>query len=665
MSQASSAGRTSQRRASADTCRPEDTIVRAAIHPAIGIARVGDSTEDPFIGPEVVDSPRCGIEQYRDATGALRRQAARFRIYAYNAAGKVVRELTPDNATITWRVHLANKKAAWYCFRWALDLPEVADYSFPLRNPDIKGGARSALVIDPGARHIAGKATQGPRYKFDTGKFKQVPVPLGELRTDEHGRLLVLGGSGFSGSPSGADIYVPKDPATFGNPADWFDDVSDGPVTAEVKIGNRSIPTDKSWVVVAPPNYAPDLVGWRTLYDLLVETYITAGWFKMPTEVSFTQHILPILRRLSQLQWVNAGFAAMFGRGCPMDFEKPTLLAKLAWRPVGKEHDHYQALRQTIFKAFRSARKENYEPGTWPWLYGDSVRLPPLNSPNKHVTLSPIWERLLDCWADGEFVDDYTTRRSSRPEADIDKLPLQQRPAMLDKAALHFCVADAFHPGCELSWTMRHPTMYEKPFRIRHREADEPESDPGLQINSDLALRVGGPLYAQGPGDLTKWLSVPWQVDTAFCRAGYNAEYDPYLPSYWPARVPNQVLTECDYCTVMNTSLSRSIRKAAFHRRLNWIRDLPDDEVKVMLEMVRIYGAMGIVVARPGPKGDPDFPQTIWVESRASDRMKDLLLEAAAIVDPDDPKLIRRLARAGWRSRAQLEAFRTARFRSR
>ena len=37
----------------------------------------------------------------------------------------------------------------------------------------------------------------------------------------------------------------------------------------------------------------------------------------------------------------------------------------------------------------------------------------------------------------------------------------------LDKAALHFCLADAFHPGCELTWPMRHASLYSAPFRIR------------------------------------------------------------------------------------------------------------------------------------------------------------------------------------------------------
>jgi hypothetical protein len=49
--------------------------------------------------------------------------------------------------------------------------------------------------------------------------------------------------------------------------AAWFDDTSDGPVTAKVSIDGKSVPVDGAWVVIAPPNYAPGLVGWRTLYE--------------------------------------------------------------------------------------------------------------------------------------------------------------------------------------------------------------------------------------------------------------------------------------------------------------------------------------------------------------------------------------------------------------
>ncbi|WP_431079733.1 LodA/GoxA family CTQ-dependent oxidase [Sinorhizobium meliloti] len=181
----------------------DSIIVRAAIHPAIGIARIGDSKTEYFIGPELVEAPvdPTSVDPFRDSTGAIKRQAARFRVYGYNAAGGVVRELTSENAAINWTAHVANRKAQWYQFQYALDIPEAVnapDNKFPLRNPGVRN--RSTLAIDPGPRSISGSnRAGGPEYAFDTGTFqaratKPVTVPLGEIRTDEMGRLIFLGG---------------------------------------------------------------------------------------------------------------------------------------------------------------------------------------------------------------------------------------------------------------------------------------------------------------------------------------------------------------------------------------------------------------------------------------------------------------------------------------
>src|ERR1700691_587852 len=73
----------------------DSTIVRAAIHPGIGIARIGNSQGGYFIGPEITTPPPQAADYYRDQTGAIKRQAARFRVYGYNAAGDVGGAPTP------------------------------------------------------------------------------------------------------------------------------------------------------------------------------------------------------------------------------------------------------------------------------------------------------------------------------------------------------------------------------------------------------------------------------------------------------------------------------------------------------------------------------------------------------------------------------------------
>jgi hypothetical protein len=647
--------------------QPKDrVIVRAAIHPAIGIARVGDSLTDYYIGPQVTEPAPAEPGFYRDATGALKREAALFRVYGYNAAGQVVSELTADSANIVWTAHLANRKSQWYQFQVALDIPDAAGQAMPRRNPKTPVAERDRLAIDPGPRDISGKSVSGgPEHLFDTGKFKDTVVPLGEIQTDKAGRLLVLGGHGKSGSPSDAPIFDPDHPDSFNNADDWYDDISDGPVTATVSINGRSIPVDHAWVVVGPPNYGTDVIGWRTMYDLLTDTYVECGWLPMPETTSFTNDILPFLSRLTNLQWVNKGFAALFGKGGPMDFDNPDFIAKLAKAPEPNDRntprDVWAELRRSILNSFRPFDSQSYEPRMWPWLYGDAYGSSTLDSPRNVLALPSVQQTMLQRWADGDFIGDWNP--DALPPRSIDKVPLADQPAMLDKAALHFCLADAFHPGCEMTWPLRHTSMFEKPFRFRLRPQGESEPDYGKKLTPAIALQPGGPLYDQMPGTISRWMALPWPCDTAFCRSGYSGGFDPYVPSFWPARVPNQVLTEDEYQVVMDTTLPREERLAAFNNRVQWTRGLPTTTVEAMMKMVADFASMGVVEARKGIPSDPDFPAVIYVESIPHERVEALKAHATSLrtAAPSGPPTPAQLA--GWESEEHREAFAAVRMR--
>ena len=646
----------------------DKVIVRAAIHPAIGVARVGDSRTELYIGPQVTEPAPREPGFYRDATGALKRQAAEFRVYGYNAAGDVVSELTADSADIVWTAHVANSKAHWYQFQLALDTPDAAGQSMPRRNVGIKGAERSRLAIDPGPRSIRGKLISGgDEHLFNTGKFKDTVVPLGEIRTDFAGRLQVLGGYGQSASPSGAPIYTPSDANSFNNADDWYDDISDGPITATVSINGRSIPVQHAWVVTAPPNYGTEVVGWRTMFDLLTDSYIACGWLPMPPTTSFSKDILPLLQRLSNLQWVNRGFAAMFGKGAPMDFTDPAFLARLARAPApserGAPEDTWIDLRRAIVSSFRPFDPQSYEPRMWPWIYGDAFGSSAADALRNVLALPSVQQTLLQRWANGDFINDWDP--TVVPPQKIAEVPVAEQPAMLDKAALHFCLADAFHPGCEMTWPMRHTSMFEKPFRFRLRPAGAPDTDLGAGLTPALAMQPGGPLYDQMPGSISRWMALPWQGDTGFCRSGYAPSFDPYMPTFWPARVPNQVLTEAEYQVVMDTSKPREERLAAFNSRAFWTRGLPRDPVEAMMKMVTHFAHMGVVEAREGIPFDPDFPAAIYVESIPHERLAGLMKQAERLRAAGPPAPLTAAQQAGWEDEAHREAFAAVRVRTR
>ena len=160
-------------------------------------------------------------------------------------------------------------------------------------------------------------------------------------------------------------------------------------------------------------------------------------------------------------------------------------------------------------------------------------------------------------------------------------------------------------------------------------------------------------------------MALPWQGDTAFCRSGYDFEYDPFVPTFWPARVPNQVLTEEDYQTVINTSLPRAVRLKAFNHRPSWLRGVTHPSApapEVMMRMVAHFGALGVVVPRPGVKNDPDFPEVILVESLFASELKERAMEVSRFL-ADPPRPLTRAEIAGWASEEQHREFRSIRVR--
>ncbi|MFC4992737.1 LodA/GoxA family CTQ-dependent oxidase [Rubritalea tangerina] len=633
-------------------------IVRAEIHPSIGVGRVGNAEREYYLTPQVPNPAPKPPHSYRDATGAIKREAVQFRIYGYNAEGEVVAELTADNAQIEWQAHIANLKSAWYEFNGALDLPEAKSSKMPRRNPNmVSPEQRSTLAIDPGKRNISGKNTQTGAV-FDTGQFMGEAVYLGELHTDPQGRLIVLGGHGHSNSPTGMPAFNPAQENGFGNAIAWHDDTSDGPVDANVSINGKPIPVEGAWVAFAPPKFAPDIIGWRSMYELMEGLFIKNAMIDPPTTVSFTKHVYPILQRMSALQWVNAGFAAMFGADGPLNFNDPKLIDKLC--RIHGPRDAYAGLRREIYNAFRPSEKNpGANPRTWPWLYGDAFGSYDDDlSAEIYLLLPELLETSLKAWMLGKFDADWGTIPT--PPKDINDVPLADQPASLSKSSLHFCAADAFHPGIELTWPMRHITMYQAPFRIRRNQGELPKLDYGTYLTQETALAFDGPLNEQGPGSLTRWMLVPWQVDTAGCRSGYTKSYDDTIPSFWPAHVPNQVLTETDYQTLMDAEKSPSDRRNAFLHRESWYATIPtQSSLEQLSAMVTYFGKMGIIEARPGPSDLDGIPDTIYVQTLPQKLEKSVRAAAALASQKADTS---HLTQAGFNNEEERRAMHQMRF---
>ena len=585
-------------------------ITSCVIHPGIGVARVGNSRTDYFIGPEVPGLSPIPPGGYKDASGAVKRQAARFRIYGLNRAGNVVKEITAADAEITWTVHVANSKAAWYHFDTALDIPEAQPT--PRRNPAYLGSRRAALVVDPGRRTITG-ANQSAA--FDSGTFLDVPVALGEIRTDDQGRLLVLGGFGGAFTPWSSNL-----PSTSSDNEAWCDDVSDGPVSAKVTLkGGGTFEPYPAWVIVAPPDFAPQVPSVVTIYDVVMDTLqqwllgraghadATPLGTAPPPPVSFMDDIYPIFARLVRHQWVNYAFFVEYGWGSPTDMTAALLLRRLA-----DKSERQAEFRNLLFGRFRSPAYAMCEPHAIPPLYGDAMDV--TNSPRQWLAITGYQYGQLQQWAAGRFLDDWNPQRTL--PTSLDDVPLAGQPAALDRAALEGCAGGPFHPGCEATWIMRIKTIYHQFCRLRVRPQGLPTADYGDLLTPAHALGPNGPLdCGLGPGDITKWMSVPWHTDTASCRAGYDAAFDLYIPTFWPTVSPNHVLTEADYNVVIDQTQPTDARTAAFNNRPDWLRHIARPNQRDSLQlMLADWFRLAIITERPGTLSG-DFPQVMLVET--------------------------------------------------
>ncbi|MCP3405004.1 CTQ-dependent glycine oxidase GoxA [Bradyrhizobium sp. CCGB01] len=601
------------------------SIVRAAIFPAIGFSRVGNGDEW-FLAPEVpglMNEPAGGFKQ---GPSRIKKQVQRFRVYGYDDQGRVVRELGEADG-LRWTVHVANSKAAWYGYSNAMDGGDNAP-GIPgaLRNAAIEPARRGEmLVIDAGPVRIDGASKNADgrdaAYRM-AGKFwKTMPVTLGHLRTDEAGRLLAFPADGISESA------LPQNPVRdFTNNDGWHDDWCDGWVKANVRVGGTDIACEPAWVVCCGPKFAPQIEPIVSLYDAAREAMIASGHMKpLSAAVSFRRDVLPILRRSGMMQWiVQASYLSKAWIDLD-DLSDPAVVQSLA-DPTEKA----RPAREKVLAAFRKPGSDDRRPDALPPMLGDGVNFP--GSPTGWLTLTPTQYQILSHWAKGEFTDDLNDAAANAVEK-LDDMPLSLRPEALTRAALDACSGGAFHPGVEITWPVRHAALYRPttetplPFRIAISTRKSLVQDVGLQLNPQNVFAGhpnrkddGAPVGPQAPGDLTRWMGVPWQGDAFSCQSVLTAEGFP-TPVWWPALLPVDVLPEGFYKQMMRADLSAEERLRFYHSRVAWSRGAAGIGLHVeasytdgLRRMIELWTRMGVVVRRAGPKDVPGIPKDVFVE---------------------------------------------------
>lgn len=552
---------------------PLDDIVTCRIHPAIGIARVGNSESEFFIGPEIPGgaTPPPGGYKQSGSPGLLKRQAARFRVFGYDANDNIVQELSAAEADIVWTVSLKNKKAEWFPF----DGPagEHESRQGPRRNNGIND--RASLIIDAGQASISG--TNQPRKKMSgvlNAAAPAIPVMLGEIGTDDQGRLVVLGGLGRTES------WLPRNPIThYANNDGWFDDVADGPVTATVQLkasGRQVKDVRPAWVIVAPPDFAPEIANIVTLYDVIYEAALKRGFIKPLIRPSYDLQILPILTRAVMLQWTNPDSLKGHGPNRIGDF-----LNNPRWAKLGIPDPAFSDRRGELFSVVRNPAATGQDaidqasPSFMPRLAGDDSRTGELltGAFSTWLTVTRTQYGWLSQWKDGDFDKSGPTQ------------PAGITPDGLDRAALEACAGGAFYPGIEAGWIMRRESIYREAFRIDHNYADE--------------FEPGHPTIEAG--DITKRMACPWKADFFECRV-----------HWWPAQRPDNVLSQSTFAQVRQLDeqlanlapgspqfqqLLATRNQVYLAGRELWARPLPQSEPEGDNALVDVWSRLGIVAS--------------------------------------------------------------------
>jgi L-Lysine epsilon oxidase N-terminal/L-lysine epsilon oxidase C-terminal domain len=595
------------------------------IHPAIGAARVGNSAEY-YLAPETPGGQPldCNTGQpiytgpgvppqniYHDASGALKKQGARFKVFAYDNANpadpgtRVQAGTTKVNGktvtAIEWTVYLANKKASWFQFEQLTGSGMEGDLGYKKNNANNPGNknsnlpfnalrsnvslgissdpntindpSRRQLVLDPGPRTVSGPKAPAQEFALASKGLQPFNVTtLGRILTDADCNLIVLAGDGCSGTTD-----LPPTIDKYANNSGWFDDVSDGPVTGVLVLEDGSkVPIDTpSWVLCGPPKYAPEITNLVTLYDTMYDVFVqhfglNPGLFNNGFQASYqpsqASEIVPLLSRPNLYHYVAA--TGSFGT---------SQHAALPTQPPQQFAGSLQMVR--------APGQTNTRPNAMPLLAGDNPTISDFQVSN-FLTLTATQFFVLQQYAHGIF---------SQSAA-----PTPGEGVALDRANLENCVGGAFCPGIEMTWISRNTTIYmplpanpamSDAFRIKHKN-----------LSGGLTLTNGDDNdYSAGlePGDIIKYMAQPWQADFNECSAqpvppNDNPPPPPPPPSYWwwPAQRPFSVFPAHDPS-----------------QQVFWTRTSQNPtgyEFDEDLQMVTNWKDMGFIL-NIGPAGSPNF----------------------------------------------------------
>jgi hypothetical protein len=313
------------------------------------------------------------------------------------------------------------------------------------------------------------------------------------------------------------------------------------------------------------------------------------------------------------MQWVSSAAATREGWINVGDFSDVEYIKMLAQLPSKKTPKNNQ-LRDNAFKAFRDPNSAEMQQYGIPYMVGSGIDYQA--SPKRWYNMPDYQYWMLEQWHKGNYVNDFTGVPAQGPCV-IGDLPIEAQPEALTRAALEPLSGGNFHPGVELTWVLGHGELFEddEPFRIKLGDRPTLYQDIGPLITFDKVFPPTSgtydpddyPIGPQMPGDLTRWMGLPWQPDAFSCQ---NVNFANDFPTvvWWPALLPVDVMPEFAFKQMSRTNLAMDERLKFASVRVPWARGAAGIGYHAnasyfdgLNRMVFLVDQMGVVVKKDTP----------------------------------------------------------------
>ncbi|KAJ3568660.1 hypothetical protein NP233_g5566 [Leucocoprinus birnbaumii] len=620
-----------------------DDISYVEIFPPVGITRFGDSEDEFFLAPEVpghTDLP-YNLTKFRDDKQRIRRQAVRFRVYAYDDSNTLLGEINNQVATgdqgaekysLNWTVSVANRKAAHTAFQGRYANPPITTLRNPNVQPDIDLDDRTKLIIEAGGKisstsdvdfvNLGGTfQAEGPEPR--DVYLGQLQVDDGEQEDEKTGRLIFVPGTGHAECVTDPLHSQPEIVSEFDS-NNWFDSACDGLVKVEVQGPGGLRWTSKHYatVVSGPPKFAWGIDAPTNLYNIMEDIYWRNqgddnNWGIDSTTYDFTKDIWPVLKSAALISWTND--VALQGHGPTTNghFSSKSIIDILK----GDDKTRRSNLKTRVVEKLRKPDYEDPREADARWmprLSGDNGDMPdPGSFPaglqpdiKRFAALTKLQYERFQRWKEDE--DPLNSDWSPEPaHENLERYELSDQPEYLTRAILESTIGDPLFPGIEMFWIAKLKTTYDltvptslqPPFRVNYGEVEAKSPPP----------------QALKEGYLTRGLSLPWQCDFMLCAT-----------HWWPSTRPDNVVPKLIFDNLMGNAGTQNQFDAASRKRSVWTRGFRDTldmgqsrtshdiPWQGNTDMVRYWHFLGIVRKQDTlyPVGSPNAtPVTAYVES--------------------------------------------------